>query len=219
MASSSGEHIGTNDGGDFLCAICTYLTYAPEPLLRSSSLEICLDHSNLIQQAKISHKRTAYYPCTAQISIVTSGGMWVQVKSLVIASRGSIFLQDGINPDAPQVVTATAKINKRRKSRTYVFNKSSRFINSFFPFSRTRQFKRHYVYRTRNAASRAVKGLYPLYKNIPPRVNVYAPVPIVRSDRYGRGGICRWQRKKPKKRNRRRRNPRNGRHRRVEGID
>lgn len=173
------------------------------------SVEICLDHAN--KQALIHSTPT---PDTsksvrygtdpqflAQISLVTSAGMEVTTDSLVLVPNGSIFLQDGLNTGANQVLSCYP-INDPFtgdeidvKWNTDCAEKPQKFLvpTTTLPLFKTSE------YESDEAA--LFKSLFSVYgqafgMNLLPTISVYKPIPIApRSTSSKSGGSilqCGW---------------------------
>lgn len=156
------------------------------------SFEICLDHSDqqaLFSSTSLFAARGKYkipIACggalthgdlpsnLAQISIITSAGISIQTGSLVPTTRGSVFLQDGIQPNAPQLWRCWIE---KKQDGTLGWNKFC--DNEFQAVDRpTMPYRKYRVYKTLQEAAQAMRELFSLYAKPQPIVHVFKPVPI-----------------------------------------
>jgi hypothetical protein len=163
------------------------------------SIEICLDHdrhvalnafmANLVTGSTklvpkggmndFTYERIPQHQ--AQISLVSSAGMTVNPESLVLANKGSIFLQDGTtNHGSFLLWDETCNVGRLVFDGGSEMVQRSAVLNEkeiYFEYELKAVKKKEAVYSSEEAWKKALKGVFTtmMYK---PMINVYDPMPI-----------------------------------------
>ena len=159
------------------------------------TIEICLDHAKGFAQNMYTRLRASQgqqqipsiedgavrqvnVPTSmSQVSLVTSAGLTIEEKSLVLTNGGSLFLIDGKNPDNPRLITCSLGLLPDGYLGYGDCQSSTTADGTMTELSQP--FDSYYVYENVTKASLALEGLFSMNVTDLPKIHVFDPIPIV----------------------------------------